>query len=93
MGLELRTLPLKRLGKKGKREFQNICHGFFMTRPPLSSQVDEVMEVSAELANILRCSRFASEFTFQPPGAPSSPCCAKPQVAFIYVFKIKLYIL
>ncbi|XP_012672620.2 arsenite methyltransferase [Clupea harengus] len=51
-------------------------------------KVDEVMEVSAELANILRCSRFASEFTFQPPGAPSSPCCAKPQAVSSNPFEL-----
>ncbi|XP_063056201.1 arsenite methyltransferase [Engraulis encrasicolus] len=51
-------------------------------------KVDEVMEVSAELANILKCSRFASEFTFQPTGGPGSPCCAKPQAVSSNPFKL-----
>ncbi|XP_076146100.1 arsenite methyltransferase [Alosa pseudoharengus] len=51
-------------------------------------KVDEVMEVGAEMGNILRCSRFASEFTFQSPGTPSSPCCAKPQAVSSNPFEL-----
>lgn len=51
-------------------------------------KVGEAMEVSAELGNILKRSRFASEFTFQPPGAPSSPCCAKPQAVSSNPFEL-----
>lgn len=41
-------------------------------------QVGEVVAVDGELANILTHSRFADDFTFQPPGGS---CGVKPKVS------------
>lgn len=43
-------------------------------------QVDEVVEVDGEVASILSHSRFAEEFTFQPPGVPAGCGVKKPKV-------------
>uniref|UniRef100_A0A3B5LX54 Arsenite methyltransferase n=1 Tax=Xiphophorus couchianus TaxID=32473 RepID=A0A3B5LX54_9TELE len=49
--------------------FQFDCHYAFKT--------NEVVQVDGEAACILRHSRFAEDFTFQPPGGSCEPCCAK----------------
>ncbi|XP_023189773.1 arsenite methyltransferase [Xiphophorus maculatus] len=49
--------------------FQFDCHYAFKT--------NEVVQVDGEAAGILRHSRFAEDFTFQPPGGSCEPCCAK----------------
>lgn len=43
-------------------------------------KVNEIVEVDEAMATILTHSRFAEEFTFQPPGAPSESCTVKPKV-------------
>lgn len=45
------------------------------------AQVDEVVEVDAEVATILTNSRFTEDFTCQPPGGPSKSCGVKPKVS------------
>ncbi|XP_061844283.1 arsenite methyltransferase-like isoform X2 [Nerophis lumbriciformis] len=42
-------------------------------------KADQVVEVDAEVASILTHSRFAQEFTFQPPGGSCEPCGVRPK--------------
>ncbi|XP_051940357.1 arsenite methyltransferase-like [Hippocampus zosterae] len=42
-------------------------------------KVDQVVEVDGELAAILTHSRFAQDFTFQPPSGSCGPCGVKPK--------------
>ncbi|XP_061736931.1 arsenite methyltransferase-like [Nerophis ophidion] len=42
-------------------------------------KADQVVEVDAEVASILTHSRFAHDFTFQPPGGSSEPCGVRPK--------------
>ncbi|KAM4603808.1 arsenite methyltransferase [Polymixia lowei] len=51
-------------------------------------KVDEVVEADGEVASILIHSRFAEEFTFQPPGAPSGPCGAKLKAGIVNPFEL-----
>ncbi|XP_067115349.1 arsenite methyltransferase [Osmerus mordax] len=53
-------------------------------------KVDEVVEVGAEVANVLAHSRFREEFTFQPPGAPARSCAVKPKVGTVNPFELAL---
>lgn len=57
--------------------YNQVTFGFFL-------EVDKVMEVDGDVANILSNSRFSEEFTFQPQGvnaAASGGCWAKPNVS------------
>ena len=57
------------------------------------SQVGEVVEVDGEVASILTLSRYAEDFTFQPPGGPRGPCGVKPKVSFTSEFvNLKKYL-
>ncbi|XP_067297540.1 arsenite methyltransferase [Pseudorasbora parva] len=52
-------------------------------------KVDEVMEVNGNVGNILRYSRFAEEFTFQPQGVNTSGgCWAKPKAVSSNPFEL-----
>lgn len=53
------------------------------------AQVEEVVEVDEEVASILTHSRFAEDFTFQPPGGPRGPCGAKPKVSITAILLTK----
>ncbi|XP_057700660.1 arsenite methyltransferase-like [Corythoichthys intestinalis] len=50
----------------------------------------QVMEVDGELAAILTHSRFAEDFTFQPPGGSCDPCGVKPKVCSEDPFELAL---
>ncbi|XP_056265075.1 arsenite methyltransferase [Pseudoliparis swirei] len=50
-------------------------------------KVDNVVEVDGELAAILTQSRFAEDFTFQPPG---EPCGAEPKAGIVDPFELVL---
>ncbi|TNN71220.1 Arsenite methyltransferase [Liparis tanakae] len=50
-------------------------------------KVDNVVEVDGELAAILTQSRFAEDFTFQPPG---EPCGAEPKAGLVDPFELVL---
>lgn len=45
------------------------------------SQADAVVDVDEEVVSILTNSRFAEDFTFQPPGGSCEPCGVKPKVS------------
>ncbi|XP_008407873.1 arsenite methyltransferase isoform X3 [Poecilia reticulata] len=60
--------------------FQFDCHYTFKT--------NEVVQVDGEAACILTHSRFAEDFTFQPPGGSSEPCCAKPKTDTVDPFNL-----
>ncbi|XP_029909847.1 arsenite methyltransferase [Myripristis murdjan] len=51
-------------------------------------KVDDVVQVDDEVASILSHSRFAEEFTFQPPGAPCEPCRVKPKTGTVNPFEL-----
>ncbi|XP_017272343.1 arsenite methyltransferase [Kryptolebias marmoratus] len=51
-------------------------------------KVDEVVEVDGEVANILKHSRFAEDFTFQPPGGSSECCRVKPKADVVDPFEL-----
>uniref|UniRef100_UPI003AAEDB98 arsenite methyltransferase n=1 Tax=Centroberyx gerrardi TaxID=166262 RepID=UPI003AAEDB98 len=51
-------------------------------------KVGEVVEVDGEVAGVLSGSRFAKEFTFQPPGAPCEPCGVKPKAGIVNPFEL-----
>ncbi|XP_070295423.1 arsenite methyltransferase [Salvelinus sp. IW2-2015] len=53
-------------------------------------KVDEVVEVDGEVASILSHSRFAEEFTFQPPGVPAGCSVKKPKVGTVNPFELVL---
>ncbi|XP_071360989.1 arsenite methyltransferase [Trachinotus anak] len=53
-------------------------------------KVGEVVEVDGEVASILTKSRFAEDFTFQPPGGPSGPCGVKPKADIVDPFELAL---
>lgn len=46
-----------------------------------------MVEVDGDVASILTHSRFADDFTFQPPGGPSGPCGVSPKVSDMFKFK------
>uniref|UniRef100_A0A3Q2UR17 Arsenite methyltransferase n=1 Tax=Fundulus heteroclitus TaxID=8078 RepID=A0A3Q2UR17_FUNHE len=50
----------------------------------------EVVEVDGEAACILKHSRFAEDFTFQPPGGSCEPCCVKPKADTVDPFELAL---
>ncbi|KAJ8284927.1 hypothetical protein COCON_G00037770 [Conger conger] len=50
-------------------------------------KVNEVVEVDGEVARILKSSRFAEEFTFQPD-AQTGPCCAAGKVCPVNPFEL-----
>uniref|UniRef100_A0A1A7WVD2 Arsenite methyltransferase n=4 Tax=Iconisemion striatum TaxID=60296 RepID=A0A1A7WVD2_9TELE len=49
---------------------------------------NEVVEVDGELADILKRSRFAPDFSFQPPGGSTESCCVKPKADIVDPFKL-----
>ncbi|XP_013865651.1 arsenite methyltransferase [Austrofundulus limnaeus] len=51
-------------------------------------KANEVVEVDGEVASILKHSRFADEFTFQPPGGASERCCVKPKAGVVDPFEL-----
>ncbi|KAM3864567.1 arsenite methyltransferase [Diretmus argenteus] len=51
-------------------------------------KVAEVVDVGEEVASILTHSRFAEEFSFQPPGAPFEPCGVKPKADTVNPFEL-----
>ncbi|KAM9857073.1 arsenite methyltransferase isoform 2-T2 [Aulostomus maculatus] len=51
-------------------------------------KVNEVVEVDGEVASILTHSRFAQDFTFQPPGGPCGPCGVKPKAGTMDPFEL-----
>ncbi|XP_022611284.1 arsenite methyltransferase [Seriola dumerili] len=53
-------------------------------------KVSEVVEVDGEVASILTHSRFAEDFTFQPPGGPCGPCGVKPKADIVDPFELVL---
>uniref|UniRef100_A0A8C7SG82 Arsenite methyltransferase n=1 Tax=Oncorhynchus mykiss TaxID=8022 RepID=A0A8C7SG82_ONCMY len=53
-------------------------------------KVDEVVEVDGEVASILSHSRFAEEFTFQPPGVPAGCGVKEPKVGTVNPFELVL---
>uniref|UniRef100_A0A4W5QYU1 Arsenite methyltransferase n=1 Tax=Hucho hucho TaxID=62062 RepID=A0A4W5QYU1_9TELE len=53
-------------------------------------KVDEVVEVDGEVASILSHSRFAEEFTLQPPGVPAGCTVRKPKVGTVNPFELVL---
>lgn len=62
--------------------FQFDCHYTF--------KANEVVEVDAEVATILTHSRFADNFTCQPPGGTSTTCGAKPKAGIVDPFDLAL---
>ncbi|KAM4749962.1 arsenite methyltransferase [Anableps anableps] len=60
--------------------FQFDCHYTFKT--------NEVVRVDGEAACILTHSRFAEDFTFQPPGGSCEPCCVKPKADMVDPFEL-----
>uniref|UniRef100_A0A665ST62 Arsenite methyltransferase n=1 Tax=Echeneis naucrates TaxID=173247 RepID=A0A665ST62_ECHNA len=53
-------------------------------------KVNEVVEVDAEVSSILTNSRFAADFTFQPPGGPCGPIGVKPKAGIVDPFELAL---
>uniref|UniRef100_A0A1A8MH38 Arsenite methyltransferase n=1 Tax=Nothobranchius pienaari TaxID=704102 RepID=A0A1A8MH38_9TELE len=51
-------------------------------------KANEVVEVDGELANILKCSRFAPDFNFQPPGGSTELCCVNPKADIVDPFEL-----
>ncbi|XP_056136667.1 arsenite methyltransferase [Lampris incognitus] len=51
-------------------------------------KVDEVVAIDGELARILSQSRFAEDFTFQPPGASSDLCGVKLKASIVNPFEL-----
>ncbi|XP_062865893.1 arsenite methyltransferase [Trichomycterus rosablanca] len=51
-------------------------------------KVNEVMEVDEDMANILKNSRFAEEFTFQTGNSATGGCWAKPKVVPVNPFEL-----
>lgn len=65
-----------------KDSFQFDCQYTF--------KAEEVVEVDGEVASILTHSRFAEDFTFQPPGGPCGPCGVKPKAGSVDPFELVL---
>lgn len=53
-------------------------------------KANEVVTVDAELASILTLSRFAENFTCQPPGGSSQSCGSKPEAKIVDPFDLAL---
>ncbi|KAM9315127.1 arsenite methyltransferase [Pholidichthys leucotaenia] len=55
-------------------------------------KANEVVTVDGDLASILTHSRFAENFTVQPPGGPSEPCGVKPEGGPLDPFELALQV-
>ncbi|KAG7223836.1 hypothetical protein INR49_026519 [Caranx melampygus] len=53
-------------------------------------KADAVVDVDGEVASILTNSRFAEDFTFQPPGGSYEPCGVKPKAKTVDPFELAL---
>ncbi|XP_072240455.1 arsenite methyltransferase [Leuresthes tenuis] len=53
-------------------------------------KTNEVVEVDGEVAAILTHSRFAGDFTFQPPGGSDKSCSVKPKAGIVDPFQLAL---
>ncbi|XP_018520132.1 arsenite methyltransferase [Lates calcarifer] len=52
----------------------------------------EVVGVDEEVASILTHSRFAEDFTFQPPGGPHGPCGVRHKAGIVDPFELVLHL-
>ncbi|CAB1344597.1 unnamed protein product [Coregonus sp. 'balchen'] len=89
-----RLFKIPKISYKGSLVIYNGNITGFEERLEFDSQytfkVDEVVEVDREMASILSQSRFAEEFTFQPPGVPSGCSVKKPKVGTVNPFELVL---